>query len=146
MENRINILTLGVSDLDGMTKWYKEIFGWTPIKNSNGIVYFRLNGLILVLTHEQLLARNLYVWHDDQEFKGFTLTISFNSEEEVDKIFSELRKKDVLIIKEPDIVPCGAYKGYIADPENNFWELAYYPFVAMGKTVEKFLIEDITYQ
>jgi hypothetical protein len=28
-------------------------------------------------------------------------------------------------------MPGGVYRGYIADPEDNFWELAYYPFMEM---------------
>ncbi len=146
MEHQINILTLGVKDLDKMRNWYKEKFGWIPVRNNEGTVFFRLDALVLVLVHENQLAGDLCEWREDTGFRGFTLTIGFNSEKEVDGMFDELRKKGVMIVREPEKVSGGVYKGYISDPENNFWELAFYPFIRMNNAAERFLLSEMIYQ
>ena len=56
MEQHINFITLGVRNLDAMKRFYTDVFGWTPLKDSDGIVFFQLNGLILSLFPEDELA------------------------------------------------------------------------------------------
>jgi catechol 2,3-dioxygenase-like lactoylglutathione lyase family enzyme len=146
MEYQINMLTLGVNDLEGMTEWYKEKFGWMPVRGADGTIFFKLEGLLLALIPENELARDISVWQDGLGFKRFAFTICFNSEEEVDRIFDELQEKGVMIIKEPEKIYGGIYRGYITDPENNFWELAFYPFMEMGKANERFWTNEIVYQ
>ena len=133
MEQRLNFVTIGVKDLGEMKTWYIEKFGWTPLKDTGGIVFFKLNGLLLGLFPADELADDIGVPQDGKGFKRFTLAINFNSQEEVDNIFETLRKKEVKIVKEPAKVFWGGYSGYIADPENNYWELAHNPFLEMDQ-------------
>jgi predicted lactoylglutathione lyase len=131
MEPQINIVTLGVNDLEIMAEWYQSKFGWSPIRNNDGTITFRLTNMVLILVQEKKLARKLYVWHDGKGFKRVVLTIGFNSEKHLQEAFDELEDKGVLIIRPPERSADGVYKGYISDMEDNFWELAYYPFVEM---------------
>ena len=46
-------------------------------------------------------------------------------------MFDDLEKKGVKIIKRPGKVFWGGYSGYIADVEDNYWEIAFNPFLEL---------------
>lgn len=129
MDLLMNIVTLGVNDPERMVDWYREKFGCNPVRSRDGRIFFRLGNTFLFLVHATDMARELYIWEDGYGFKKFILTITFGSEEEVDRIFDELQQKKVTILKEPGRTPGGVYRGYITDPEDNCWELACYPLI-----------------
>jgi catechol-2,3-dioxygenase len=133
MEQRLTFITLGVDDFDKMKQFYQNIFGWTPMLDRDGIVFFKLNGIILSLFSNHQLAEDAKVKSDGSGFKRFTLAICMNSEAEVDALFKDLSQKEVHVTKAPEKVFWGGYSGYIADPENNLWEIAYNPFLGMDK-------------
>lgn len=133
MKQKISFITIGVDNLAQTKNFYIEKFGWKPIKDSDGIVFFKLNGFILGLFPADELAKDAGVNNDGKGFKKFALAINLNSESEVDKLFKELRQKNVNIIKDPEKVFWGGYRGYIADNEQNLWEIAYNPFLEMDK-------------
>ena len=127
MKQLLHFITIGVDNLDIMKNWYKEKFGWKPLFESEGVVFFKLNGFILGLFPSDELAKDIGVPQDGKGLKRFSLAINFRSAEEVDKACDDLRKKGVKIMKEPQKVFWGGYHGYIADAEDNYWELAYNP-------------------
>lgn len=128
MKQTLTLLTLGVNDFPAMKTWYKEKFGWTPFQEGEGIIFFRLaGGTALSLFAANELAEDVSVPQDGIGFKRFTLAINFRSEQEVDQATEGLRAKGVRIVREPEKVFWGGYRGYIADPEDNYWELAYNP-------------------
>lgn len=133
MEQRLSFITIGAKDLSKLKQFYIEKFNWKPIKDDQGIVFFKMNGLILALfpTHE--LADDAGVSHDGTGFRGFTLAITYRSEKEVDDVFKALKDKGVHIVKPPQKVFWGGYSGYVADIEGNLWEIAYNPFLEMDK-------------
>lgn len=133
MKQLLHFITLGVHDLDTMKTWYKQKFGWKPIKDENGIVFFKLNGFILALFSANELAEDIGVSKDGKGFKKYSLAINFNSASEVDKAIDDLKKKGVKIVKEPQNVFWGGYHAYVVDAEENYWELAYNPFLKMDK-------------
>lgn len=129
MKQHLHFLTLGVHDLHKMKNWYIEKFGWKPLKDENGIVFFKLNGFILALFPADELADDIGIPQNGKGFKRFSLAINYKSEKEVDVAVAELKNKNVKIVKEPQKVFWGGYHAYIADAEDNFWELAYNPFL-----------------
>lgn len=131
MEQRINFITLGVSSLQIMKDFYQERFGWEILKDMESIVFFKLNGLILGLFPADELANDIGIVNDGEGFRRFTLAVNFSSEAAVDLAFDELRRKGVKIVKEPAKVFWGGYSGYVSDPEENYWELAFNPFLEM---------------
>lgn len=58
MQQRLSFITLGVNDLDSVKNFYIEKFGWKPLKDSDGIVFFKLNGFILALFPNEELAKD----------------------------------------------------------------------------------------
>lgn len=144
MDQRLTFITLGVKDLPMMKTWYQEKFGWTPFKDEAGICFFSLavglpesgqsanamqQGVILALFPAEELAEDVGVEQDGSGFKRFSISINFNSKQELDELAEDLRAKGVRIVRPPENVFWGGYRGYIADPEDNYWELAYNPFL-----------------
>ncbi|EJF08625.1 VOC family protein [Pontibacter sp. BAB1700] len=56
-----------------------------------------------------------------------------SSEKEVDDLVAELAGKGVRVLKQPEKVFWGGYSSYIADPDDNLWEIAYNPFMKMDE-------------
>lgn len=133
MQQRLTFVTIGTQNLDAMKSWYNKIFGWKPMKDSDGIVFYKLNGFIFGLYPANELAEDINIKNDGKGFKRMSFAINLNSEEEVNKTFVDFKKKGVTIIREPEKVFWGGYRGYIADPENNYWEFAYNPFLELDK-------------
>lgn len=133
MQQRISFFTIGVSNLEAMKDFYKEKFGWIPMKDSDGIVFFKLNGFIFGLYPKDELAEDIGVKEDGKGFRRFTMAVNLDSEEAVDNLFDELKTKGVKIIKFPEKVFWGGYRGYVADIEDNYWEFAYNPFLSLDK-------------
>lgn len=131
MEQRITLITLGVSDLRRARAFYEEKFGWTPLPNSSDdIVFFQLKGGIqLALFPEHALAEDAHVDAKGSGFRKFSLAQNMRSEKEVDDLFSALEKKGVTIVKRPEKVFWGGYSGYVEDVDHNLWEIAYNPYL-----------------
>jgi hypothetical protein len=131
MKQQLHFITLGVNNLNAMKEWYQENFGWTLMSEMEGIAFFKMNGCIFSLFPADELAKDIGIPGDGTGFRKFSLAVNFRSEKEIDDIVSELKEKGVRIVKEPQKVFWGGYHAYIADPENNYWELAYNPFLEM---------------
>jgi len=130
MEQRLTIITLGVKDLENSMDFYENKFGWERSDMSNkDIVFYQLNGIYLSLYSSDELAKDASVDSSGNGFKGFTLSYNAMNEKEVDELIQELKNKGVKIIKEPQKVFWGGYSSYIADPDDNLWEIAYNPFL-----------------
>ena len=64
MKQLLNFITIGVNGLDVMKEWYKNIFGWKPIKDADGIAFFKLNGFIFALYPADELAADIGILKD----------------------------------------------------------------------------------
>jgi uncharacterized protein len=110
MEQRLTIITLGVSDLKKSTEFYEHNFGWKKVSSSTEeITFFQLNGIQLALFGKGELAKDATVENDGKGFKGITLAYNTRSEAEVDEIIKKLKEKGVKIVKEPAKVFWGGY-------------------------------------
>jgi catechol 2,3-dioxygenase-like lactoylglutathione lyase family enzyme len=134
MEQRLSFITLGVKNLPAMKAFYTNQFGWQPMKQDGGIVFFQLNGIILGLYPTGELAADAKAdpaENTGNKFKGFTLAINFRSDAEVDAVFAELKARGVTVAKAPEKVFWGGYSGYVSDIEGNLWEIAHNPFIQL---------------
>jgi catechol 2,3-dioxygenase-like lactoylglutathione lyase family enzyme len=134
MEQRLNMITLGVSDLKRSTNFYEHTLGWEKMEwDSDNIAFFKLNGIILSLFPADELAKDASVDNNGAGFKRFTLAYNTRSKQEVDDIMQILEQKNVNIVKQPESVFWGGYSGYFADPDDNLWEVAYNPFLTIDE-------------
>lgn len=75
------------------------------------------------------MAEDAGVDSKGEGFKAFSLAHNLRSKEEVDQTIADLESKGVKIVKQPEEVFWGGYSSYIADPDDNLWEIAYNPFM-----------------
>ncbi|MCX2739302.1 VOC family protein [Pontibacter anaerobius] len=130
MEQRITLITLGVRNLQRSKDFYQQVFGWQPVEtDSESIVFFQLNGILLSLFPQESLADDAGVSAEGSGFKKFSLAHNVRSEKEVDELVAELEQKGAIVVKHPEKVFWGGYSGYVADPDDNLWEIAYNPFI-----------------
>ena len=97
--------------------------------SNNELIIYQLNGIYLALYSRNELAKDATVDSVGNGFKGFTFSYNERSEKEVDDLIKGLRDKGVKIVKEPQKVFWGGYSSYIADPDENLWEIAYNPYL-----------------
>lgn len=134
MNPQISFITLGVKDLDLLTRFYRDTLGWQMEKEQEGVRFFKMNaGLIFALFGEVDLAADIgldgYQPAPRGSFKRMSLAINFDSITKVDAFFAFLKERGVSIQKEPETVFWGGYSGYFKDPEDNYWEIAYNPYL-----------------
>ena len=134
MEQRLTIITLGVSDIKKSTDFYQTKFGWKKSESSNEYIsFFTLNGVQLALYERNELAEDATVNAKGNGFKGFTISYNTKSEKEVDHLVAKLKEQGVEIIKEPQKVNWGGYSSYVSDLDGNLWEIAYNPYLELDK-------------
>jgi len=132
MEQRITLITLGVKNLQRSRDFYINTFSWKPLETSTeSIVFFQLNGIQLALFPQESLADDAGVPADGSGFRGFSLAHIVRSEKEVDELVASLEAKGVHVLKQPEKVFWGGYSSYVADPDDNLWEIAYNPFMPL---------------
>ncbi|RDV13994.1 VOC family protein [Pontibacter diazotrophicus] len=134
MEQRLTLITLGVTNLQRSKAFYQNVFGWQPTAlSTEAVVFFQLNGLQLALFPQESLADDAGVPADGKGFRRFSLAYNVQSEQEVDELVASLEAKGAKVLKQPEKVFWGGYSSYIADPDENLWEIAYNPFIPLEK-------------
>lgn len=134
MDQRLTLITLGVSNLKTSLDFYEKKFGWQRTAASNDdIVFFQLNGVMLALFSRESLAEDAHVAAEGNGFRGFTLAYNTRSEAEVDEVVNHLRAHGVPVVKEPQKVFWGGYSSYVSDPDGHLWEIAYNPYLPMDE-------------
>ena len=134
MEQRLTIIGLGVGNLATSNAFYEEKFGWKKLPSSNeNISFFQLNGILLSLYPREKLAEDAQVSHEGTGFNAFSIAYNTRTKEEVDEVISTLKAKGVKVVKAPEEVFWGGYSGYIADPDDNLWEIAYNPYLPLDE-------------
>ncbi|WJJ96647.1 VOC family protein [Algibacter luteus] len=134
MEQRLTIIGLGVKNLKVSSEFYEEKFGWKKTESSNeSIVFFQLNGMLLSLYPIDKLAEDAGVSSEGEGFKAFSLAYNTRTKEEVDTLIETLKARGVKIVKQPEEVFWGGYSSYIADPDENLWEIAFNPYLKLDE-------------
>jgi hypothetical protein len=126
MEQRLSLVTLGVSDLSRARDFY-EALGWksnTPAELE--VVFFQLRGMVLSLWSRESLAEDSGV-PNGSGFGGVTLAYNVRSNEEVDVVVAEAEAAGARITRAPAATFWGGYSGVFVDPDGHPWEVAHNP-------------------
>ena len=126
MEQRISLVTLGVSDLKRARAFY-EALGWrTNARPDDDVVFLQSGGMILALWGRDQLAADSGV-EDRGGFGGVTLAHNVRSPAAVDSVIDEARAAGATIARQADETFWGGYAGVFVDPDGHPWEVAYNP-------------------
>lgn len=127
--NRINIITLGVKDINRSLKFYRDGLGFqTSVSQENPeIVFFKNDGTRLALYPLGDLSKDIDPKNPPERggFSGITLAYNAKSAVEVDEIIQKAEQAGGVIEKTPQKVFWGGYSGYFSDPDGYYWEVAY---------------------
>jgi catechol 2,3-dioxygenase-like lactoylglutathione lyase family enzyme len=127
MEPRLSLVTLGVTDLEQSSKFYRDVLKLPCVHDSPEIVFFELGTLWLSLFPRECLAADAGVPAEGSGFRGFTLAHNVRSEAEVDALIAEAVAGGATLVKAGQKAEWGGYSGYFADPDGFLWEVAWNP-------------------
>ena len=126
MEQRLSLVTLGVTDLDRARAFY-EALGWhTRAEPDADVVFFQAGGMIVALWDRARLAEDSAVT-DSGGWGGVTLAHNERSPAAVDSVIEEARAAGATIGREPGETFWGGYSGLFIDPDGHPWEVAHNP-------------------
>ncbi len=131
---KINIVTLGVEDLDRASAFYAAL-GWRRSSASNDqIVWFATAGSVLGLFPFAHLAEDATIDAARREgFGGVTLAINVPTEDEVQPALEAAAAAGGSIVKPATRADWGGLSGYFADPDGYPWEVAWNPFLPLDE-------------
>ncbi len=127
MEQRLTLVTLGVTDLERAIAFYRGL-GWEPHPNSveGEVAFYQLGGTALALWWRSSLAEDSRV-EDAGGWGGVTLAHNVRSSAEVDAILAEAERAGARIGRPGAPTPWGGYSGVFVDLDGHPWEVAWNP-------------------
>lgn len=133
MEQRLNIVGLGVADVATATGFYQRL-GWTVSSASNpAITFMQAGGVVVSLFDRKSLLDEAGI--DDpvgNGSAGVTLACNVDSRERVDAVLAEAVAAGARLTAPAIDRSWGGYSGYFADPDGHVWEVAWNPFLEVG--------------
>ncbi|MGH3139278.1 MAG: VOC family protein [Gaiellales bacterium] len=132
MEQRVSLVTLGVSDLSRAREFYEGL-GWTTGAGpADDVVFFQAGGMIVALWSRAQLAEDSVVT-DGGGWGGVTLAYNTRSPAEVDSVLEEARAAGGMVLRVGAETFWGGYSGVFADPDGHPWEVAHNPHWTIGE-------------
>jgi len=126
MEQRLSLVTLGVSDLAASRSFY-EALGWVSQTPPDlGVVFFQSGGMVLALWSREQLAEDSTV-EDNGGWGGVTLAHNVRSPEQVDAVLHQAESAGARIGRPGAATFWGGYSGVFIDPDGHPWEVAHNP-------------------
>jgi uncharacterized protein len=126
MDQRLSVVTLGVSDLKRARAFY-EALGWkTGAEPEDDVVFFQAGGLVVSLWSRESLAEDSAV-ADSGGWGGITLAHNVGSPGEVDAVIAEAEAAGATIGRPGAETFWGGYSGVFIDPDGHPWEVAHNP-------------------
>ena len=126
MEQRVSLVTLGVTDL-ARTRAFYEALGWvTRAEPVDDVVFFQTGGMVVALWSRERLAEDSGV-EDGGGWGGVTLAHNVRSPAEVDAVIEEARRAGARIARAGAATFWGGYSGAFVDPDGHPWEVAHNP-------------------
>ena len=132
MDQRVSLITLGVSNVDASAAFYTAL-GWARVQSPDGVVAFDLIGQTLGLYPIADLARDIGLPVDALGQGAMTLGYNCRTKADVAKILAAAKAAGAEILKPAADVFWGGHHGYMRDPDGHIWEIAFNPFSELAK-------------
>ena len=125
MEQRVSLVTLGVSDVARARAFY-EALGWTSESEGEDVVFFQAGGMVVALWDRASLAEDSGVT-DDGSSSSVTLAHNVDSPDAVDRVLTEAASAGATIVRSGAPTFWGGYSGVFKDVDGHPWEVAHNP-------------------
>jgi uncharacterized protein len=117
MEQRISLVTLGVTDLARARAFY-EAMGWNDARQpDHEVCFFQAGGIVF----------GLWSALGGHGAPGVELAYNVRKPEEVDEVLAEAERAGGTIVRPAARVDWGGTTGAFADPDGYVWEVAHNP-------------------
>lgn len=126
MQQQLSVITLGVTELSRSRRFYTDGFGWTPVFENAEIIFYQMNGFVFGTWLTAALE-------SDMQRSGaarpgaFALAHNVAAHEDVQPTLDRLARFGGRILRIADAPVHGGMRGYIADPDDHAWEIAWNP-------------------
>jgi len=127
MQPSVQLITLGVSDLDEARRFYVDGLGWPSVLDVPGeVVFIQLGpGQLLSLFSAAAMDADLgRPGATAAGFTPFTLAQVVATEDDVRAALDAASAAGATIVKPPQYASFGGFHGYFADPSGFLWEVA----------------------
>jgi uncharacterized protein len=139
MKPSINVITLGVHNLERAVRFYRDglglptdgiigtEFAGSADQPAGAVAMFTLDdGLILAVYPHSELAKDAGV--DPRSLAGSAVSLGHvvSSREDVDGLLTEAEHAGATITGQPHDRPWGIYSGYFRDPDGHLWEVVHF--------------------
>jgi uncharacterized protein len=138
MKRQIDVLTLGVADLERSLAFYRALGFDSPgvigtEYPGGAVVMFELEGgLILALYGRDDLAADADATFDAPGRGEFSIGHLVASKDEVDDVLATAESAGATLTEQPHDRPWGIYSGYFRDPDGHLWEVIWSPRTRPG--------------
>lgn len=126
MQQQISVITLGIADLARSRRFYVDGFGWTPVFENDEIIFYQMNGLVLGTFGKSSLEKDMNRPGLLQP-GAFSLAHNVSEKDAVVPLMNRLEQAGGRIIRPADEPAHGGFRGYVVDPDDHAWEIAYNP-------------------
>ena len=126
MQQQISLITLGITDVARSRRFYMEGFGWKPGFHNEDITFYQVNGFVFGTWLTPLLE-------GDMQRKGLSQTGAFalahnvKTADDVAPTIDRLVRFGGKLLRPASAPPHGGMRGYVADPDDHAWEIAFNP-------------------
>ena len=125
MQQQISVITLGISDIARSKRFYVDGFGWKPVFETPEIVFYQMNGLMLGTWLGAALEADMQ--RGLARPGAFSIAHNVLTQQEVQPLIDRLAAQGGRLLRTADAPPHGGFRGYVADPDDHAWEIAYNP-------------------
>ncbi len=125
MQQQISVITLGIADLARSKRFYVDGFGWKPVLDTPDIVFYQMNGLMLGTWRASALAEDS--GRVGRTPGAFSLAHNVPTQADVQPLLDRLASFGGRMLRAADAPPHGGFRGYVADPDDHAWEIAFNP-------------------
>ena len=126
MQHQMSLITLGIADVARSRRFYGEGFGWKPVGEMPDITFYQLNGFVLATWLRKSLEEDMQRAGNSQK-GAFAMAHNVRTKEEVDPVMEQLLEAGGKLLRKADAPPHGGFRGYVADPDDHAWEIAWNP-------------------
>jgi uncharacterized protein len=122
MDQRVSLVTLGVTDLARGRTFY-EALGWSGAHQPDDeVCFFQAGGMVF----------GLWTGLGGHGAPGIELAHNVHSPEEVDAVLAEAERAGGTVVRAAAKMDWGGTSGAFADPEGYVWEVAHNPDWTLG--------------